>query len=116
MKYFLDESLFNGQYYQKIGWSRPRENIIVNQIGRHNNSITAVGAISQNQSKILTSFKKGYINKIDMIEFLRFLKRYNCGKKIELFLDIYSAHKFKEVKDYCEKAKIPVTYNISYCP
>ena len=51
-----------------------------------------------------------------MIEFLRFLKRYNCGKKIALFLDIYSAHKFKEVKDYCEKAKIPVTYNISYCP
>lgn len=71
----MDESLFNGKDYQRIGWSKPRENIIVNQIGRHNKTITVVGSISQNQSKIFTQFKKGYINKIDMTEFLRFLKR-----------------------------------------
>ncbi len=56
-----------------------------------------IAAISSQQEKIYSKYKKGYLNSDETIMFIRFLKRSNAGKKIALFLDNCSIHTAKKV-------------------
>ncbi len=51
-----------------------------------------------------------------MIEFLKFLRRSNCGRKIAVFLDNCSIHRCKEIYDFSKKIKLKFVYNIPYSP
>ena len=56
-----------------------------------------IAAISSQQEKIYSKYKKGFLNSDETIMFIRFLKRSNAGKKIALFLDNCSIHTAKKV-------------------
>jgi transposase len=51
-----------------------------------------------------------------MLEFLKILKRQNCGKQIAIFLDNCSVHKTNKVKQFAIDNKIEMVFNIAYCP
>ena len=83
----IDESLFSSQDCKQKSWSLPNKNIQYQHLSRHTGLYSVIAAISSQQEKIYSKYKKGYLNSDETIMFIRFLKRSNAGKKITLFLD-----------------------------
>ncbi len=75
-----------------------------------------MAAISSISGEMISITKDKYFKQDDMIEFLQFLKRRNCGKNIAIFMDNCSVPKTKKVKQFAIDNHIEIIFNIAYCP
>ena len=113
---YLDETMFTRKTLRLEEWSKPKENVRVDEALLKEPTLALLSAISKERGQEHFRIFPMSVNSAKFWEWLEELREKNQGDKIALFMDQLSCHVSDDSKKKMRELGFRWIYNVSYSP